>query len=156
MIRGSSLLRDRRGVAAMETALVGGLLLVPMLGGAADFGLILAGWAAASRAEQAALLYAFGTGPSASGMESAATAAYGTALPAPTVTASTACYCLPSSSSWDRGSASAVSCSTTCSSGDVLTEFVTVSVSAVFTLPMPLPGVASPYTISSSATARLQ
>ena len=156
MTRLLALLRDRSGVAAMETALIGGLLLVPMLAGAADFGLILAGWAAASRAEQAGILYAFGTGASTSGMQSAATAAYGTALPAPTVTASTACYCLPSSSSWDRGSASAVSCTSTCSSGDVLTQFVTVSVSAAFTLPMPLPGISSPYTIASTATARLQ
>lgn len=149
-------LADRKGVAAIEAALLGGLLLVPLLAGAADFGLILASWAAATRAEQAGLFYAFSSGASASGIEGAARAAYGGVAPPPTVTASSTCYCLPSTQSYARNNASPVACTVTCRSGDMMTQFVTVSVSTSVTLPVPLPGIPTSYPVATTATARLQ
>lgn len=154
----ASTFRSRAGIASVEAALLGFLLLVPVLSGAADVGLIVAGWAAATRAQQAGLLYAFNAGPAvtASGVENAALAAYGGLGATPTVTASSACYCLSSDQTWDRGNAASVDCSTSCASGDTLTEFLTVAVSTTVTLPMPLPGFASPYPIAASAVVRLK
>ena len=149
-------LTDRGGIVSLEAALLVGLVLVPLLGAAADFGLVLAAWAAVTRAEQAALFYAFSNGVSIGGIESAAQAAYGTLTAAPTVTAGSACYCLPSSQPWSRNGAATTSCTGTCAAGDTLTEFLTVSVSAAVTLPLPLPGLASPFPVAATATARLQ
>jgi len=159
MTRWAALLHDRTGVASLEAALLTSLLLVPMLGGAADAGLLLDAWGKVTRAEQAGLLSAWGSGASPATIQAAAQTAYGSASPAPTIPLPTvACYCLPSATAYSRGNASAVSCSTTCASGNALTQFATVSVSTTVTLPLPLPliGFASPFAISATATARLQ
>ena len=150
------MLADRAGVVSLEAALLVGLVLVPLLGAAADFGLVLTAWAAVTRAEQAGLFYAFSNGVSISGIQSAAQAAYGTLTAAPIVTASSACYCLSSAQPWSRDGAAAVACTSTCTAGDTLTEFLTVSVNAAVPLPLPLPGLASPFPIAAMATARLQ
>jgi Flp pilus assembly protein TadG len=153
-----TLLRDRAGVASIEAALVALFILVPMLGGATDAGMILYTWGKVTRAEQAGLLSAWGSAASSTTMRAAAETAYGTAAVAPTIQASIACYCLPTATTYSRGSAAPMLCSTTCSSGNTLTQFATVSVSTTVTLPMPVPliGFASPFGVASTATARLQ
>jgi Flp pilus assembly protein TadG len=156
MSRYRRLIRDRAGIASLEAALLVGLVLAPLVGGAADFGIILVGWAAATRAEHAGLFYAFANGVSITGMQDAALAAYAATSPAPTITAGETCYCLPTSTPWSRGNASAVACGSACGSGDQLTAFITLSVNATVALPMPLPGFGSSYQIATSATARLQ
>jgi Flp pilus assembly protein TadG len=159
MTRWTALLRDRAGVASLEAALITSLVLVPLLGGAADAGLLLDAWGNVTRAEQAALLSAWGSGASPATIQAAAKTAYGSASPAPTIPLPTvACYCLPSATAYSRGNASAVSCSTTCASGNTLTQFATVSVGTTVTLPLPMKliGFASPFPITASATARLQ
>ncbi len=153
MNRLARLLRDRAGVASLEAALVTMLLLVPICGGLADGGLILVAWMRVSRAEHAALLYAWGNGANTGGMLTAAVGAFGS--PAPTVNTSAACYCLSAAQSWSRGAASGVSCSTTCSSGYTLTEFVSVTVAANVALPMPVPFFARNYQISTTAVGRV-
>ena len=156
MSRRRPLRRDRAGIASLEAGLLVGLVLVPLVGGAADVGLILVGWSAATRAEHAGLFYAFANGVSTAGIQDAALAAYSSSSSTPTITPGSACYCLPTSAPWSRSGATAVSCGSTCGSGDTLTEFVTVSVSASVTLPLPVPGLVSSYTIATTATARLQ
>jgi Flp pilus assembly protein TadG len=153
-----TLLRDRAGVASIEAALVTVLVLVPMLGGATDAGMILYTWGKVTRSEQAGLMSAWGGAASAATMQAAAQTAYGTAAVVPTIQASIACYCLPTATTYSRGSAAAVGCTTTCGSGQTLTQFATVSVSTTVTLPMPVPpiGLTSPFSVGASATGRLQ
>ncbi len=146
-------LRDRRGVASLEAAILIALLLVPLCGGLADSGLILVNWMRVNRAERAALLYAWGAGANTGGMLTAATTAFGG--PAPSVSATAACYCLPSDQTWNRDNAQAVSCGSTCTSGDTLTEFVSVTVGTTVALPVPVPFYASSYTISSTSVGRV-
>jgi Flp pilus assembly protein TadG len=154
----TALLRDRSGVAGIEAALAMALLLVPMVLGATDAGVILYTWGKVTRAEQAGMLSAWGSVASATTMQTAALAAYGPASVTPTIHASIACYCLPSATTYNRGSTSAVACTATCASGNTLTQFATVSVSTTVTLPMPAPllGFASPFPVATTATVRLQ
>jgi Flp pilus assembly protein TadG len=154
----TAILRDRSGVASIEAALLTSLLLVPMLGGAADAGLVLYNWGKVTRAEQAGLLSALGNGASPSTMLQAALTAYGNAPVKPSLQASVLCYCLPTATAYRRAGAGVVSCATTCGAGDTLAQFATLSVSTTVKLPLPLPliGFASPFAINTSATARLQ
>lgn len=156
MTRRARLTADRGGIASVELALLAALVLVPLIAAATDFGLILVAWAATTRAEQAGLFYAFANGCDTAGIRDAALAAYGGLTAAPTVSADSACYCLSSSQPWSRGSAPTVSCTSACASGTVLTEFLNLSVTASVPLPVPLPGLASPYLVAATAAARLQ
>jgi Flp pilus assembly protein TadG len=158
MKRCFAVLRDRAGVATVEAAFITTLLVVPLLGGATDAGLVLYAWSQITRAQQAGMLSAWGNGATASTIASAASAAYGNSQAAPTVQATIACYCLPSATPWNRTGAVAVACPSTCGSGTTFTQFATVSVSTSVTLPLPLPllGFSSPYAIATNATARLK
>lgn len=151
-----TLLRDRAGIASLEAGLVAALLLVPLLGGVTDAGMILLAWSGVTRAEQAALLSAWANGASPGAIAAAALAAYGPSTPAPSIAATIACYCLPNSATWDPAGAGAVGCTSACVAGDALTQFVTVSVGTTVALPLPLPGAASPYAVAATATARLR
>jgi Flp pilus assembly protein TadG len=147
------LLHDRSGVASLEAGILIAVLLVPLCGGIADAGLILMSWMRVNRAERAALLYAWGVGANTGGMLTAATTAFGG--PAPSVSATAACYCLPSNQTWNRSKAQAVSCGSTCTSGDTLTEFVSITVGTTVALPVPVPFFASSYTVSSTSVGRV-
>ncbi len=152
------LLRDRRGVAAVEATMVISLVLVPLCLGVAAYGMVLADTARLDRALQAALFYIWSnpTGFTTSGVQTAAASgydntSYANASPALTVTATSACYCV--SSLAIKGSS--VSCTGTCTSGTVGT-YVTVTASATFTLPVVVQSLTSPWTQSVSGTVRTQ
>jgi Flp pilus assembly protein TadG len=152
------LLRDRRGVAAVEAVLVTSLVLVPLCLGAAAYAMVLVYTAQLDRALQAALFYVWNnpTGFTTSGVQTAAAAgydntSYANTSPTLTVNASTACYCV--STSAIKGAS--VSCAGTCTSATVGT-YVTVTVSATFTLPIVVSGLSSPLTQSVSGTVRTQ
>lgn len=152
MRRLRALLADRAGIAALETGMVG-VLAVTLLGGMADFGIVLSTGMQVTRAERAAMLYAWANSAAAPGaIVSAAQAAF----PAAAVSVSSACYCLPSSAPWAHAGATAVGCATSCSAGNVLTEYLTVTVSATVALPLPLPVIAASYALAATGTTRLQ
>jgi Flp pilus assembly protein TadG len=153
--------RDRRGVAATEAAYATAVILVPLALGVIDIGVVVADMARLDRALQAAA-FAVWSSPSnfiASPLPSAATSAistaanagFGSAAPTPTVSASTACYCV--TSGYSKGSS--VSCSGSCTSGTV-GAYVTITVSATFTLPIAVPYFSSSLSQSVSGTIRTQ
>lgn len=146
------LLRERRGVAALEFALFGSAILVPVLAGAVDCGLLITAYASVTRAQQAGAMAAW-SGAATSAIQSAASTAYGSG--SPSITATTSWYCAPSTTSWTHTGTS-YSTKPTCSSGYTATEYVSIAVSAKVKLPVPLPGFASNYPVSSTSMVRLQ
>ncbi len=148
----AAVLRSRRGVASMEFALIGGLVLLPIMAGTVDYGLVLTSYAGATRAQQAAFMAAL-EGASFSSIQSAATTAYGSG--SPQVTVSTAWYCAPSAQSWTH-SGTSYSTEPNCPAGYLATQYMTVAVAATVSLPVPLPGVQSPYPVTSTTTVRIQ
>ncbi len=153
------LLRDRRGAAAVEAVLVISLVLAPLCLGVAAYGIVLVDTARLDRALQAALFYVWSnpTGFTTSGIQTAAAAgydgtSYASASPALTVNATTACYCV--SSSAIKGAS--VSCTGTCTTGQTLGTYVTVTASATFRLPVVVHAMSSLLTQTVSGTVRTQ
>ncbi len=147
-------------MAAIEAALATSLLLVPLSIGVIDLSLAINDAARLDRALQAAA-FAVWNSPSsftanplgtaaANTISTAAINGFGnTITPAPTVSSSTACYCV--TNGYSKGSS--VSCSGSCSSGTV-GVYVTITVSYNFTLPIAVPYLASPLAQSVSGTIR--
>jgi hypothetical protein len=155
----ADLRKNRRGAAAIEAALVIGLVLVPLCLGVAAYGLVLVDTARLDRALQAGLFYVWSnpTGFTTPGLQTAAAAgydgtSYATASPALTVGAATACKCVSSGYS----PVSAVSCTGSCPSGQTVATYVTVAASATFTLPIVVRSLISPLTQSVSGTVRTE
>jgi hypothetical protein len=153
------LLRDRRAAAAVEAAMVIGLVLAPLCLGVAAYAMVLMYTAQMDRALQAALFYIWSnpTGFTTSGVQTAAAAgydntSYASASPALTVTAASACYCV--SSTAVKGAS--VSCTGSCATGQTVGTYVTVTASASFTLPVVVQSLTSPYTQSVSGIVRTQ
>jgi Flp pilus assembly protein TadG len=151
-------IRDRRGVAATEAALAAALILVPLALGVMDIGSAIADQARLDRALQAAAFYVWSnpTGYTGAGIATAASAGYGTAAPTLTVTPSStvtpapACYCI--SSGYVK--ASSVACTGSCSSGQTVGAYLTITASATFTLPVTLPYLAASFSQTVSGTIR--
>jgi Flp pilus assembly protein TadG len=154
------LIRNRDGVAATEAALATAIILVPLALGVMDISSAIADQARLDRALQAATFYVWNnpTGYTGSGIATAASAGYGTAgptltvTPSATVAAAPVCYCL--TSGYIKGTSS-VSCASTCSSGPP-GAYLTITVSATFTLPVTLPYLASSFPQTVSGTIRTQ
>jgi Flp pilus assembly protein TadG len=164
MIRRSParLWRDRGGVAATEAALAISLVLVPLALGVIDVSLAIVDTARLDRALQAAVFYvwnnptSFNVNPlptaTTSALSTAATNGYGSNSPTLTVSAATACMCV--SSGYIQGAA--VSCTGSCSAGQTVAMYATITVSATFTLPVTLPYVGSSVAQSLSGVIRTQ
>jgi Flp pilus assembly protein TadG len=148
------LLRDRRGVAATEAGLAIGFILIPLTLGVMAWGAVLAAEARLDRALQAAAFYVWNnpTGFTSGGISTAANAGFGAASPTLTVTSSTACKCVSSG----YNPVSTVSCAGTCTSGQTVATYETITVSASFTLPVTVSYLAQPLARSVSGTIRTQ
>ena len=127
-------------------------MLIPLLAGTVDYGLVLASYARATRAQQAALMAAL-AGTSGSAIQSAATTAYGSG--SPTVSVGTLWYCAPSGESWTH-SGTPYTAKPQCEPGYMATQYISVAVSATASLPIALPGQARSYPIRSSTMVRVQ
>ena len=145
-------LRGRGGFAATEAALAIGLVLIPLSLAVMAYGAVLAADVRLDRALQAAVFYVWNnpTGFTSTGIQNAATAGYGTASPTLTVTSSTACSCVSNG----YNPVSTVSCTGTCPSGQQVADYLTITASASFTLPVTLSYLASPLPRSLSGTIR--
>jgi Flp pilus assembly protein TadG len=148
---------ERRGSVSIEAALVTTVFLVPLLLGSVDFATVLATYFRVHRAQEAAVFYAWGNGGIASTatIQQAATTAFGTTSPSPTVTSSTLYYCVTTSQYYQSGMASYTS-TPTCSSGQQVASYLTVSVSATTSLPVPFPVLPSSFTLTSTGSVRTQ
>ena len=146
------LLRQKKGVASLEFAIFGSAILVPVLAGALDCGLLISAYAGVTRAQQAGVMAAW-SGAANSTIKTAATSAYSSG--SPSVSISNTWYCAPSSSSWTH-TGTPYTAPPTCASGNTATQYVSIAVSTTVRLPIPIPGFASKYPIASTATVRLQ
>ncbi len=142
---------------SVEAALALALVVLPLLLGLFDLGTALTVRLRVDRALQAGLFGAWGvSGASSSQIASAAVAGAGSGSPAVTAAASVACYCLPPTGTVQGASPTDCDDDTPCPAGQVLGDWASVTASASVTLPVPLPGVASPLVLSASGTARIQ
>jgi len=167
MTRRLSLLgSDRRGVAAVEFAVIAPMLLL-LLGGVVDFGLIMSGRSKLANAVAQAVQTALLTGPSVtqailqSVVQTAATNSGLTPTVTVTVTGSPACYCISGSPAALSSTFTALSaqntCTGTCPTGSTgPAAYVVVAASYVYSPLMPLYSQLSSPVISQTVTVRLQ
>ncbi len=142
----------RRGVATLEFAVVASLVLIPLLIGCVDYGIVMLDYARATRAQQAALMAAL-DGASNGAIQNAAQAAFGTG--SSTTTVNTSWYCAPSAQSWTH-TGTAYGAPPDCGPGYLATQYISVLVEATQTLPIPLPGYTSAFPIQTSTMVRIQ
>jgi Flp pilus assembly protein TadG len=148
--------RDRRGSVTVESALVFTFVLMPMMVLGIGFGLALTAWSQVNLVEQS-VMYMVWNNPAtatAAQISSFVQASYGAAKPAVTVNASTACYCIAPTGT--RTAGTSVSCSGSCSNGQVLATYLQVTVAATQVLPMSVPLLDNPFVASASGTVRIQ
>jgi Flp pilus assembly protein TadG len=149
--------RDRRGVVAIEAAIALALVVVPTVLTLFDLGGVLETRLRVDRALQAGMFAAWAiSGATAGQITQAAAAGAGNTSAGPSVsaTASFSYLCLAPTGTY--GSGSPASAGTACPSGQVLGEWVTIATSAAVSLPFPLPGVASPMTLTATGRTRIQ
>jgi Flp pilus assembly protein TadG len=147
------LIAARDGVAAIETALIMSLFLVPFLLAVWDVGQIAAGKAQLDEALQDTITYvSAGNATNGSGITAAAQAAYGGSI---TVATATSCFCVSTSSSQPTAPTS-TSCSAKCGTGYVLQQFMAITTSSKVVIPFPVPflNLTSPLTITSTGSVR--
>ena len=151
-----ALIGARRGAVAVESALAITLVLVPLCLGAADLGVVLATQARLDQATQATILAAWGNTAAASPavLQALATGAYGAAPPGLVMTTpSLACVCLTVASGQETSTPA--NCGGTCASGQ-MASYLSLSLSAQVTLPVPLPALPAAIALSSGGTVRIQ
>jgi len=140
---------DCRGVAAIEFAIVGPMLVVMMVC-TIDLGTGIFRKMQVQNAAQAGAIYAALHGFTASSISTAVTSATNlsgiSASPAPT----TYCGCASSNT------ISSVSCSSTCSGGSSPGTYVTVSAQAVYTPILSYPLLPESFTFTAQSTMRIQ
>lgn len=150
------LARNRRGVVSLEAALIFCVVLTPLLLGAMSYGEAFMAWTRMNRVEQSLLFYVWQNPANATNttVSNFVTNNYSTMTPAMSASASTACYCITPTGS--RLTGTSVSCSGTCTSGQQVAEYVSITVSTSLTLPATVPGLANPLSLSSTGTVRIQ
>jgi Flp pilus assembly protein TadG len=147
------LMGAREGVAAIETALIMSLFLVPFMLAVWDVGQIAAGKSQLDEALQDTITYvSAGNATNGSGITTAAQAAYGSGI---TVATTTSCFCVSTSSSQPTQPTS-TSCSAKCGTGYVLQQFMSITTSSKVVIPFPVPflNLTSPMTITSTGSVR--
>ena len=137
--------QDRRGVSALELALLGPLLALLLLG-TVDVGGVMQQGLLLRQAVRAGAVYAVQWPTDTTGMSNAITAALPSGMNATVSTPTSSCGCWTSS-----GGVAAASCTSTCSSGNLQT-YVTLSVSKSYS-PLLLSSLNS---ISASNVVRTQ
>jgi Flp pilus assembly protein TadG len=163
---GSPWLVDRRGIAAVEFALVAPLLLA-LLGGAVDFGLMMSGKSQLENGLAQGVQYAQlqGPGVSAAAIQSAVKNGSSRAGLTNLVTVAVtgpACYCVsgsPAALSTPSAplSSPGLKCAGTCpGTGTAPGAYVIINTSYVYQPMMPLYSRITSTTVAGTATARLQ
>lgn len=147
-----TLLHCRRGVASVETAIVVSVMLIPLCLGALDKAAAEAVAARLDRSLQNALFYIWAnpTSFTNSGVQSAVSAAYGSAAPSVTATATQSCSCVSNG----YNPVSPVSCAATCPSGQTIASYATIVASTTYAVPATLPGISPTVSLSVTGTVR--
>jgi Flp pilus assembly protein TadG len=143
-------LKSNHGVIAVETALMIGFVLAPMMLGLWDAATIAIRKGEVDEALQAVITYvAAGNASNSSGIVAASQAAYGSNI---NVSTSTACYCVSTSAS--PTIPTVVSCTGSCANGADLEQFMNISVTSTVAMPVSVPYLGSTVTVTSSAQVR--
>lgn len=162
--RGVTWTTDQRGIAAVEFALVAPFLLI-LLGGAADFGLLVAGKSKLANGVAQGIQYALSTGPSVTVANLRAAVQSGAARSGVTeaVTVSVtapACYCVSGSPAVLAAStplSAANTCTGTCPTGAMPPgAYVQVAATYIYQPLMPFYSGLASTTVSEAVTARLR
>ncbi len=143
------------GMVSVEMALIASLVLSPMMLGLIDFSQIYLGQTKVEGAAQDAMGYIMRNGSSATnaGAQAAAQAANGNAI---TVSSSTVCYCVPTTTSVPTMPTS-VSCSGSCPGGSVFQTFMNVVTTNNVALLFPISWInlTSPFTVKATSNVRI-
>jgi Flp pilus assembly protein TadG len=146
--------RDRRGVAALETALAVSLVVLPLCAGLVVAGQALQLQYRLTRAMHAGFIYAW-RNPTAS--NTAIQSAVQAAIPTLTLysnAASNLCFCIPPNGTIIQSNGSFACGTQTCSNGTVLSVWVSIVVGGTYSPLFPFPGL--PTSVQSGGTVRLQ
>ncbi len=150
------MLRDRRGVAAVEAGIVLALFITPLLSVMVGAGQGMLLQYRVDRALHTGLIYAsWATGSTATKplVETAAQNGYGTAPPTMTATATYSCYCIPNTGT--RSGVASTACSTTCGTGTVLARYVALTTADTYTPIFTMNWGSAAWTISATGTIRV-
>jgi Flp pilus assembly protein TadG len=146
--------RCTKAVVAVETALVLSIFLVPMLLCLLDFATLFQGQAAVDEAMQDAMTYVLNVGVKATtaGVQTAAQASTSQTI---SVSTSTVCYCVSTTSS-SPTMPDTVACNSTCGNGYVFQQFMNIVTTGQVAIPMPVPWINlnSPYTATATGMVR--
>jgi Flp pilus assembly protein TadG len=144
-----NLLRETKGVAALEFALIGPFLCLFILG-VVDLGFGFQAQMAVTQAAQAgsyaALLNGFNTDTISSAVANSTGMSGITASPTPTQS----CGC-PSGTA-----VTTTACGSTCSSGQAPGTYIMVTAQYQYTTMLTYPGLSSPMTLAASSTVRIK
>jgi Flp pilus assembly protein TadG len=155
---------DRRGVAAVEFAIIAPVLLL-LLGGIVDFGLMMIGRSQLANGVAQGVQYALLIGPSVSSSTVNTMVKAGAARAGITATLSVqvtgpACYCVSGTPAALGTTSTAMSarytCTNTCANSTTPGVFMIIAASYTYAPLMPLYSELSNSTISQSVTVRLQ
>lgn len=142
--------RAKDGSVSVELALVASFLFVPLLLGVWDVAQIAFGQAQVQEALQDAVTYVAAGNTGTSGITAAAQAAYGSSI---SVSTSTVCYCVQTSTT-NPTAPSTATCGGSCSSGNDLEQFMSITVSKTVSIPFTVPYLGSSVTVSSVGKVR--
>ncbi len=149
----------RRGSVAVESALALLLILVPLFAGIADLGLVFSAQTRLDDALNSAALYSWANSATLtpSNLQQMITQQWGSASPALTIaTPVFTCTCVTVGSQGNPQSAP-IGCTNHCNSAaaTIKSAYVAVKLSTEVPLPLPFPGIASPFPLAVSGTIRL-
>jgi Flp pilus assembly protein TadG len=142
--------KAEEGNISVETALVMSFLFVPMLLGIWDVAQIAFGQAQVQEALQDVVTYVAAGNTGASGITSAAQAAYGNSI---SVSTSTVCYCVQTSTT-NPTAPSTATCGGSCSGGNDLEQFMSITVSKNVSIPFTVPYLGNSVTVTSVGKVR--
>jgi Flp pilus assembly protein TadG len=157
-------LTDRRGIASVEFALIVPVLLL-LLGGVADFGLLMMGRSQLANGVAQAVQYALLTGPSVSATTVSSVVKAGSARAGISATVSVqvigpACYCVSGQPAALFGSSTAVSatyaCTSICPNTRSPGAFLIITASYTYQPLMPLYSHLSNTVVAQMVTVQLQ
>ena len=147
--------KNRDGAVSVELALIASLVLLPMTIGAVDAAQIITTRARLDQALHEAMFYAWANGGSVTASAVQTTAASASA-PQPSVTASITQYCITPATGYPSSGSPNLPNNGSCSNGQSLESYLSVTASASVTLFFTGWVITSPTTLSVTGQARIK
>ena len=156
--RRCGLRRDLGGVVGVELALVGGIVLIPMIFGAYDIATIVRTQSRLDQTLDGALMYAWANGGSVTtaNVQANAAAAFGAGSPQPSVIATINQYCIAPATGYPASGTPASPVNGSCANGTALQSYLSVTSSVSVSPAFLLSYLSNPLTLSVSGHARIE